>query len=74
MLEGDFDRDVMFTPALRLKDVDYALQLAESLELGAPFGDAARDSVRALDRARRRRGSRGSHHRGRADTDVPANL
>jgi 3-hydroxyisobutyrate dehydrogenase len=42
MLEGEFDRDIVFTSALRWKDVDYALRLAESLGMAAPFGDAAR--------------------------------
>ena len=48
MLERGFDRDVVFTPVLRLKDVDYALQLADSLRLGAPFGDAARAAFKRL--------------------------
>jgi 3-hydroxyisobutyrate dehydrogenase len=48
MVEGDFERDVTFTPALRLKDVDYALRLADTLGVGAPFGAAARDAFRRL--------------------------
>ena len=48
MLERGFDRDVAFTSTLRLKDVDYALQLADSLRLGAPFGDAARAAFERL--------------------------
>ena len=48
MIERGFDRDVVFTPVLRLKDVDYALQLADSLRLGAPFGDAARAAFKRL--------------------------
>ena len=48
MLERRFDRDVVFTSTLRLKDVDYALQLADSLGLGAPFGDAARAAFQRL--------------------------
>jgi 3-hydroxyisobutyrate dehydrogenase len=48
MLAGDHDRDVVFTPALRLKDVDYALRLAGELGLGTPFGAAAADAFREL--------------------------
>ena len=48
MIERGFDRDVVFTSNLRLKDVDYALQLAESLKLGAPFGDAPRAAFERL--------------------------
>jgi 3-hydroxyisobutyrate dehydrogenase len=46
--DGDHDRDIAFTPVLRLKDVDYALQLARKLGIGTPFGEAARDSFRRL--------------------------
>jgi 3-hydroxyisobutyrate dehydrogenase len=42
MLEGEFKRDIVFTSALRLKDVDYALQLAAALGVATPFGEAAR--------------------------------
>ena len=42
MLEGEFRRDIVFTSALRLKDVEYALRLADSLGVAAPFGEAAR--------------------------------
>jgi len=48
MIERGFDRDVVFTAALRLKDVDYALALADSLGVGTPFGDAARGAFRRL--------------------------
>jgi 3-hydroxyisobutyrate dehydrogenase len=48
MIEGEFGRDIVFTPVLRLKDVDYALRLAESLGLATPFGDAARDAFARL--------------------------
>jgi len=40
--------DVTFTPVLRLKDVEYALRLAEQLGVAAPFGAAARDLFREL--------------------------
>ena len=41
MVLDDHDRNITFTPRLRLKDVDYALQLAGSLGLGTPFGALA---------------------------------
>jgi 3-hydroxyisobutyrate dehydrogenase len=48
MLDDDHHRDVVFTPALRLKDVEYALSLAGKLGLGAPFGELAADTLRWL--------------------------
>ena len=48
MVEGDSDPSVVFTPRLRLKDVDYALRLANKLNLGAPFGLLAADAFREL--------------------------
>lgn len=48
MIERGFDRDVTFTSALRLKDVEYALALADSLGVGAPFAAAARAAYRRL--------------------------
>ena len=48
MLAGDHDRDVVFTPGLRLKDVEYALRLAAELGLGTPFGSVAADAFREL--------------------------
>lgn len=41
IVEGNHDRDVVFTPALRLKDVRYALELAQKLGVGSPFGALA---------------------------------
>ena len=41
MVRDDHDRNITFTPRLRLKDVDYALQLAGKLGLGTPFGALA---------------------------------
>jgi 3-hydroxyisobutyrate dehydrogenase len=41
MVEGERNRNITFTPRLRLKDVDYALRLARKLDLGAPFGGLA---------------------------------
>jgi 3-hydroxyisobutyrate dehydrogenase len=48
MLDGDFDRDVTFTPVLRLKDVEYALRLADSVGIDTPFGAVAREAFRRL--------------------------
>ena len=38
MVLDDHDRNITFTPRLRLKDVEYALQLGGKLGLGTPFG------------------------------------
>jgi 3-hydroxyisobutyrate dehydrogenase-like beta-hydroxyacid dehydrogenase len=48
MAENEHDSNVAFTPVLRLKDVEYALQLARSLGIGTPFGDVARDAFARL--------------------------
>lgn len=48
MLAGEFSRDIVFTPVLRLKDIDYALRLADSLGLATPFGSAAREAFARL--------------------------
>jgi 3-hydroxyisobutyrate dehydrogenase len=48
MLEGDHNRDVVFTPQLRLKDVNYALQLTRELGIGSPFGSLAGSSYQQL--------------------------
>jgi 3-hydroxyisobutyrate dehydrogenase len=48
MAGGDFKRNIVFTPDLRLKDIDYALRLAETLGLAAPFGAVARAAFARL--------------------------
>jgi 3-hydroxyisobutyrate dehydrogenase len=48
MIDGEFSRDIVFTPVLRLKDVDYALRLAASLGVATPFGAAAREAFARL--------------------------
>jgi 3-hydroxyisobutyrate dehydrogenase len=48
MIAGDHTHDVVFTPVLRLKDVDYALRLADGFRIGAPFGAVARESFQRL--------------------------
>ncbi|WP_129782116.1 NAD(P)-dependent oxidoreductase [Peristeroidobacter soli] len=41
IVADDHDRNILFTPQLRLKDVDYALRLARKLGIGVPFGATA---------------------------------
>jgi 3-hydroxyisobutyrate dehydrogenase len=48
MVDDDHDRNVLFTPVLRLKDVDYALQLARTLGMRAPFGQVAAGQFQQL--------------------------
>jgi len=48
MAAGDHDQNVVFTPALRLKDVEYALALGRRLGQTTPFGDVAADLFRRL--------------------------
>jgi 3-hydroxyisobutyrate dehydrogenase len=47
-LANDHDRDVVFSAALRLKDVEYALRLARKLGLDSAYGEAAAQSLRRL--------------------------
>jgi 3-hydroxyisobutyrate dehydrogenase len=46
--EGQHDRDVAFTPQLRLKDVEYALELGHQFGIGSPFGALAGRAFRQL--------------------------
>jgi len=48
MIAGPSDRTVVFTPQLRLKDVEYALALAQKLQIGSPFGRLAARIYRQL--------------------------
>jgi 3-hydroxyisobutyrate dehydrogenase len=48
MVANDHDEDVVFTPMLRLKDVEYALRFARELALGSPFGELAARQFREL--------------------------
>ena len=45
---GDHGGTVNFTPALRLKDIDYALRLAKKLGVSCPFGEVASEVYRRL--------------------------
>jgi 3-hydroxyisobutyrate dehydrogenase len=42
------DRDILFTPQLRLKDVEYGLTLARKFSIGSPFGGLAARMFRQL--------------------------
>jgi 3-hydroxyisobutyrate dehydrogenase len=48
IVADDHDRNVMFTPILRLKDTTYALELARELGMRAPFGQLAAAQVQQL--------------------------
>jgi hypothetical protein len=41
LVANDHEQNVVFTPVLRLKDVDYALKFARRLGIGSPFGRLA---------------------------------
>jgi len=47
-IAGDHASNVNFTPALRLKDIDYALRLAKKLGVECPLGNVAADVYRQL--------------------------
>jgi 3-hydroxyisobutyrate dehydrogenase len=46
--EGHHDRDISFTPQLRLKDVEYALELGRQFGIGSSFGALAGRVYRQL--------------------------
>jgi 3-hydroxyisobutyrate dehydrogenase len=46
--DGHHDRDILFTPQLRLKDVEYGLTLARKFAIGSPFGRLAGELFREL--------------------------
>jgi 3-hydroxyisobutyrate dehydrogenase len=46
--EGQHDHDIFFTPQLRLKDVEYALELGRQFGIGSPFGALAARVFRQL--------------------------
>jgi 3-hydroxyisobutyrate dehydrogenase len=48
IVDDDHDANVVFTPTLRLKDVSYALELAEGLGTRAPFGTVAAAQLQEL--------------------------
>lgn len=48
MVAGDHDQRVTFSGRLRRKDTDYALRLADALDLGVPLGEVALAGLDAL--------------------------
>lgn len=48
MLAGDHDRNVVFSGALRRKDVDYGVRFAQGCGIGSPFGAVAQRLYREL--------------------------
>jgi 3-hydroxyisobutyrate dehydrogenase len=48
MVAGNHQRDIVFTPRLRLKDVRYALEFARQLGIGSPFGSQAEAAFHRL--------------------------
>jgi 3-hydroxyisobutyrate dehydrogenase len=48
MIAADHDQNIVFTAALRQKDVDYGLRLARELGIGTPFGAVAGSIYRRL--------------------------
>jgi 3-hydroxyisobutyrate dehydrogenase len=48
MVANDHDHNVVFTPVLRLKDVEYALRLAHGLGIGTPFAQLAARHLQRL--------------------------
>ncbi len=48
MVAADHDRNIVFSGALRRKDVDYAVRFAQGLQVGCPFGAVAQRLYREL--------------------------
>jgi 3-hydroxyisobutyrate dehydrogenase len=48
MVAADHDRNIVFTSALRLKDVEYGLRFAREVGIGSPFGALAESIYRQL--------------------------
>jgi len=48
MVDADHEHNIVFTPQLRLKDVEYALRLAREHAIGSPFGALAARMFREL--------------------------
>ncbi len=48
MVAADHSRNIVFTSALRLKDVEYALRFAREIGIGSPFGALAEKLYRQL--------------------------
>ena len=48
MVAADHDRNIAFSSALRLKDVEYAVRFAREVGIGSPFGVTAERIYRQL--------------------------
>jgi 3-hydroxyisobutyrate dehydrogenase len=48
MVAADHDRNIAFSAALRLKDIDYGLHFARKIGIGSPFGATAQGIYRQL--------------------------
>jgi len=48
MVAADHDRDIVFSAALRLKDVDYGVRFAREIGIGSPFAALAQGIYRQL--------------------------
>ncbi len=48
MVAGDHDDPIVFTAALRLKDVEYGVRFARAVGIGSPFGALAEGTYRQL--------------------------
>jgi 3-hydroxyisobutyrate dehydrogenase len=48
MVAEDHDHNIVFTSALRLKDVEYAVRFARAVGIGSPFGELAEGIYRQL--------------------------
>jgi 3-hydroxyisobutyrate dehydrogenase len=48
MVAGDHDRNIVFSSALRLKDVEYGVRFAREIGIGSPLGAMAERIYRQL--------------------------
>jgi 3-hydroxyisobutyrate dehydrogenase len=48
MVAADHDENIVFTPALRVKDVEYGIRFARAIGIGSPFGALAGHTYRQL--------------------------
>jgi len=48
MVAADHEQNIVFSSALRLKDVEYGLRFARSMGIGSPFGELAEHIYRQL--------------------------
>jgi len=63
MVAGDHDHNIVFTSALRLKDVEYAVRFARAVGAGSPFGALAEGIYPSAVRYGVRRAQRKQSHR-----------